>query len=78
LDIFKNIYPPENKVRHVIWITSEMILIQKTVSTKDVNEFMLKNPNSVDVSLVKAFGEDFEGLNVFFVEKIEIDEDENF
>ena len=54
-----------------------MILFEKTVSTKDVNEFIIKEPSEIDKNLVLAFGLE-KGVPVFEVSKIEIDEDEKF
>jgi len=78
LNIFKKLYPLEDKIRHVIWIAPNKILIEKTVSTKDVNEFILEEPSKVDRSLVEAFGRNYEKLNVFFVSNIERDDENNF
>ena len=78
LDIFEELYPPGEKIRHVFWVSQNRILIEKTVTTKDVNEFILEEPNKIDRSLIDAFRETYKEIKFFFVNSIDIDEDKSF
>lgn len=72
LDIFNELEVSKNKKRHVAWITKEAILIQKQVSTRNVNEFIINDPSGVDVKLVEEFFKQ-NNLSCFTVPEIKID-----
>ncbi len=78
LTIFRKLYLEQDKVRHVIWVSNDKIFIQKTVSTKNVNEFILKNPNQIDKNLIEAFGKSNDSVDIFFVDSIEIDDNNDY
>ncbi len=77
LDIFNVLYVENKKIRHVIWMSPGRILFEKTVSTKDVNEFIIEEPSPVDKKLVLSFGRE-KGVPVFKVSKIEETENKKF
>lgn len=55
LRIFNGMYVKPGKARHHFLDAPNALLIEKYVTTKGVNEFVLKHPNKVDRRLFEAF-----------------------
>jgi len=65
------------KIRHRIWVTPDKIFVQKIVSTKGVNEFVINEPSKVDKEVVISFCKTNK-IPIFEVLKIEFEEEQRF